>query len=74
MTFVPNINCLYYIFGTGNCSNKNIKRSWFGIGPRECILASPRHHVCTCNFQQQYKKPVNLPPPPPKKSKLQDKY
>lgn len=67
MTFIPNINCVYYIFGSGNCSNKNIKRGWLGIKPRRCVLVNSNQYTYTCNFQQHHSGLTHFPPPPPPK-------
>jgi len=72
MKFIPKVNCQYYIHGTGCCSNKNVKRSWFFglIGPRYCMLANPKDWRIHCDFrvERSYVK-VEYIPPLPKKSK-----
>lgn len=61
--FSPEINCVYHIFGTRQCSNKNIKRKWFGFGQRLCVLADPKDCRICCPF---IKRRTSPPEPPPK--------
>lgn len=65
------VNCVYYIFGTGRCSNKNIKRRWFGIlGPRYCILTNPKDWRISCNFKMRHKAYVSKTPKLPSKKAI----
>jgi hypothetical protein len=80
MKFMPKVNCQYYIYGTGCCSNKNVKRRWFFglIGPRYCMLANPKDWRIHCDFRVAHKhivisklrwpkvKHLSLPTEPPK--------
>lgn len=56
------INCKYNDRGAW-CTNKNIKRSLFGIGARCCVLYPDG---ISCKYQEKYEKPkVSIPPHPP---------
>lgn len=73
MKYIPDVNCRYYIYGTGKCSNKNVKRSWFGIlGPRYCMLANPKDWRISCDFRVEYKHVVMLSARWPRIKKLND--
>jgi hypothetical protein len=55
------INCKYNNKGTW-CTNKQIKKSLYGLGSRLCI-EYPYDHGETCNIKEPHKKPTHPPPP-----------
>lgn len=63
-----NINCIYNDQGAW-CKNKAIKKSWWGIGARECIefqrMLRGYGILEECQYREGYPKPP--PPPLPKK-------
>ena len=59
-----NVNCKYSDRAK-LCTNEQVKRSSFGLGPRYCM---ERHYECRCNVKEPYPKPLPPPSPlPPKK-------
>ena len=56
------INCVYNEEGAW-CTNKNIKRSLFGLGARCCVLFP--YWDGNCEHQKKFKRPNIMPPPPP---------
>ena len=60
-----NINCKSNDQGVW-CKDKRIKRSMFGLGARRCVLF-PGLNGKTCEFQEEYERPLSPPPPPQRK-------
>lgn len=54
-----NLNCIYNDKGDW-CTNKNIKRSLFGLGARYCIVF-PCFDTDACQCSKKYPKPKILP-------------
>lgn len=57
------INCQYSIKNS-LCKNTNVKRGFFGFGPRVCVEYGTDK---VCEFKKQYPKPPATPAPPPPK-------
>lgn len=61
MGYKPNPNCIYNDRGAW-CTNKNIKKSLFGLGARCCVEF---YDCADCIHKVGHKRPT-APPPPPK--------
>lgn len=57
------INCIYFNpTKIDTCSNRGIKRSFFGLGARMCCEAERESKVC--EHKVEHKRPTAPPPPP----------
>jgi hypothetical protein len=65
MGFTLHINCVYFE-DFGRCSNKNVKKSLFGIGPRYCSETERPFHL-KCPYMKEHPRPISPPVRPPKR-------
>lgn len=63
VVLLPRVNCVYAVYGTDRCTNKNISKSLFGFGPRICKLSNPHDFALDCEHMIKHKAPVLAPPP-----------
>ena len=67
-----NINCKYNDSGAW-CTNKNIKRSIFGIIGARCCVIFP-NLFGDCEYQEKYPRPKCGPPAPQKRNLERKKH